>query len=136
MGDVVNLGARLEPACKDYGIRLMICENTYRGAEDVIEARCIERLVVKGKTIPVPVYELMGRKGELNADTMKKIEWFEEALHLHWERRWEDALSRLRDIESMDPEDGPTQTLMKRIQGYQETPPPAEWQGEFVKTTK
>ncbi len=136
MGDVVNLGARLEPACKDYGVYILICEKTYLAAKEHIHARCIDKLVVKGKSVPIPVYELMGMKGDLEENVTQKIELFEKALHTHWERNWDDALATLRDLDEIAPEDGPSHTLAARIEGYKETPPATSWQGEFVKTTK
>ena len=136
MGDVVNLGARLEPACKDYDVRILICEKTYLEAKDHIEARCVDRLVVKGKKIPIPVYELMGLKGEVPAEEQKKISIFENALEAHWERNWDQAIASLREIEGLDKGDGPTHNLLERIENYQKSPPPPEWHGEFVKTSK
>lgn len=135
LGDVVNLGARLEPACKDYGILILIAENTYLLAKDHIEARCIDKIVVKGKTVPVPVYELMAKKGELPPEKMQLIKLFNQALELHWERKWEEALSCIQEIYRLFPEDSPTKNLEGRIHSYQKDPPEEGWQGEIVKKT-
>ncbi|MDF2576851.1 MAG: adenylate cyclase [Chlamydiales bacterium] len=136
MGDVVNLGARLEPACKDYGILILISEKTYMAARDKIEARCIDKIVVKGKTEAIPVYELMGKKGELSTDQLRKKDLFDAALELHWQRDWDSSLDKLKEIVTIDPTDGPTLNLIERVEHYKIEPPSADWQGEIVKKTK
>lgn len=57
MGDNVNLGARLEVANKYFGTSIMISENTYRLAEEAIEAREFGLIRVKGKNEAIRVYE-------------------------------------------------------------------------------
>jgi adenylate cyclase len=60
MGDAVNLGARLEPANKQYGTSILIGENAFIKAKDQIMAREVDLLRVTGKTEPAKVYELVG----------------------------------------------------------------------------
>jgi adenylate cyclase len=60
IGDEVNLGARLESLNKDYPTttHVIISEATYEAAKDMIEARPLGEVKVKGKTRPVVIYEL------------------------------------------------------------------------------
>ncbi|MCB1134868.1 MAG: adenylate/guanylate cyclase domain-containing protein, partial [Chlamydiia bacterium] len=132
MGDVVNFGSRLEPCCKDYKVPILIDEETKTQVADAVVTRCVDKIVVKGKTIPVPIYQLVGLKGEVAEADLERLRRFEEALHLHWERQWDAAEAILNDY----PKDGPSQTLLKRIAQYRLEPPPPKWQGEFVKTSK
>jgi len=62
IGDEVNLGARLEALNKEYETttHVIISEATYEAAKDGIEARPLGEVMVKGKTRPVVVYELLG----------------------------------------------------------------------------
>lgn len=68
IGDGVNLGARLESLNKEYKTEraIIISEATYEAASEAIEARRLGEVVVKGKTRPVQIYELLGLKGEGN----------------------------------------------------------------------
>ncbi len=136
MGDTVNLGSRLEPVAKDYKAKILISENTYLQAQEKIEARCVDKIVVKGKTVPISIYELIGKKGEVSDEILQKVALFEEALRLHWEREWDAALYKLQEILVLDPNDYPTRNLMERIALYQQHPPHPEWHGEWVKRTK
>jgi adenylate cyclase len=60
MGDEVNLAARLEPANKDYGTQIILGPQTYAGAKERIWARTLDKIIVKGRSEPVLIYELLG----------------------------------------------------------------------------
>jgi adenylate cyclase len=66
IGDTVNLASRLEGANKEYGTWILISEETRRLAGDAIEAREIDAIRVVGKSEPVRIFELVGRKGDPN----------------------------------------------------------------------
>ena len=66
IGDTVNLASRLEGANKEYGTWILMSEETRRMAGDAIEAREIDAIRVMGKSEPVRIFELVGRKGEPN----------------------------------------------------------------------
>ena len=132
MGDTANQAARLEPANKDYGTSIMIGEATYRAAADVITARLLDRLLVKGKTRPVEVYELLGRRGELAGERGEVVRLYEEGLKLHWEQRWDEALVMFHAALKLDPADGPSATLATRVEAYKAAPPGPLWTGEYV----
>jgi adenylate cyclase len=136
MGDVVNLGARLEPCCKDYGVRALIDQSTYQLAKGAVEARCVDKIVVKGKTKPVPIYEVLAKKGELSGSQQHLRQDYEAALQLYWERQWDAAELQLTSLLTRYPEDGPSKTLLSRVQAFRVSPPPESWQGEFVRTQK
>ena len=59
IGDAVNLAARLESACKTYGSQILISEFTRRKLRGTYRTREIDRVVVKGKTEPVAVFEVL-----------------------------------------------------------------------------
>jgi class 3 adenylate cyclase len=65
MGDTVNLASRLEGANKLYGGRVLVSAATVAGADDAIETREIDRVVMLGQTHPQAIFEIIGRKGEL-----------------------------------------------------------------------
>ena len=64
LGDTVNLASRLEPACKIYGVRIMIGQAARESAGDNIQVRELDMLAVYGKQEPIRVYELLGWKDE------------------------------------------------------------------------
>jgi adenylate cyclase len=59
IGDTVNLASRLESINKIYSTSLILSEETYRMAQQIIEARELDLITVAGKTEPVRIYEAM-----------------------------------------------------------------------------
>jgi len=59
IGDGVNLASRLESACKEYSAQILCSEFTYRKLKGTYRMREIDKVVVKGKTEPVGVYEVL-----------------------------------------------------------------------------
>jgi adenylate cyclase len=62
IGDMVNLGARLEGTNKVYGTNIIISEYTYDEVKDHVIARELDLIRVKGKEKPVKIYELIDLK--------------------------------------------------------------------------
>jgi adenylate cyclase len=62
IGDNVNLGARLEGLTRKYNNHIIISEYTYEKVKDIVEARELDSVTVKGKENPVVVYDLVGLK--------------------------------------------------------------------------
>jgi adenylate cyclase len=59
IGDNVNLGARLESLNKDYRTRIIISEATRSRLDEHYETRPLGAVVVKGKTRPVDIFEVI-----------------------------------------------------------------------------
>jgi len=136
MGDTVNQAARLEPANKDYGTSIIIGEATFRMAAAHIHARLLDRIVVMGKTQAVTIYELLGRRGEVEPARLAAAQCYERALELYWKRDWAGALDALKEALAHNPDDGPSGVLQQRIRDYQAEPPPDDWQGEYRRLSK
>lgn len=62
MGDMVNLGARLEGTNKIYRTHIIISEFCHEEVKDHIFARELDLIRVKGKEKPVKIYELLDMK--------------------------------------------------------------------------
>ena len=72
MGDMVNLAARCESGAKAYGAYIMITEETKIASEqtkDDIAFRYLDKIVVKGRSQPVAMYEPTGFMSELTQET-------------------------------------------------------------------
>ena len=136
MGDAVNQAARFEPANKPFGTHIMIGGKTYELAKDKIEARFLANLIVKGKTEPVPCYELLAKKGELPETKARVVRLFEEGWKLHAERNFGQAMARFDEALALDPQDGPSRAYRRICEGFLRTPPPEGWAGEYIQTSK
>jgi len=139
MGDAVNLGARLEGANKQYGTYLMISETTRGEVKDHFHTRFLDSLVVKGKTEPVKVYELLGR---ISDGTMvfladeSILEPYKSGIEYYFNREWDKGIGAFEKALEIDPDDGPSKLFLERCRQYKENPPPEDWDGVFTMTTK
>jgi adenylate cyclase len=61
IGDAVNLGSRLESLNKQYGTRIIISDATRARLTRSYAFRALGDVVVKGKTHPVAIFEVVGR---------------------------------------------------------------------------
>ncbi len=59
IGDAVNLGARLESLNKDYQTNIIISEFTARQLKGRYNLRPLGQVVVKGKSVPVEIFEVV-----------------------------------------------------------------------------
>lgn len=69
LGDNMNLGARLESLCKHYGAHILISEYTLGRIDTTnIKYRQIDKVIVKGKTTPVTIYEVLHSHHPMSKD--------------------------------------------------------------------
>ncbi len=137
MGDAVNLGARLEPANKQYGTHIMIGEETYKAAGSLIIARQLDLLRVVGKKEPVKVYELVGtREKGISEEKVRVLELFRSGFASYLAQNWEQAINYFEQALAIDPDDGPSKRYVQRCRMYKENPPAPEWDGVFTMKTK
>lgn len=59
LGDSVNLASRLEGASKNYGVALLLGEETARLVADTYTVVELDRIIVKGRTVPSPVFTVL-----------------------------------------------------------------------------
>jgi adenylate cyclase len=130
LGDGVNLAARLEGLCKQYGITILVSEAVADLASDDFELRRLDRVAVKGKSHAVLVFELLGTRGE---GRTRACEEYESALDDYFARRFDAALARLAPHEA---DDGPSATLAKRCRAFAVASPPEDWNGVYIATSK
>jgi len=129
IGDSVNLASRLEGANKTYGTAIIISEDTYRQAAAQVEVRELDLLRVKGKEVPVRIYELLAAKGDLDGKMGEARDHFTAGLGHYRRQEWTEAISCFRQALEAVPEDGPSRVFIERCREFIETPPPASWDG-------
>jgi adenylate cyclase len=131
MGDTVNLASRLEGANKRYGGRVLVSAATIAGADDAIETREIDRVVLLGQTQPQAVFEIMGRKGELAPALVELRTHYSEGLAAYRARDWDEARRAFAAALECVPNDGPSMTFIERIDGLATNPPGDGWDGSW-----
>ena len=141
MGDPVNLAARLESGAKKFGVYTMCSEDTKQAAETLSQEvlfRRLNKIIVKGKTTPVEIYEIVGFRAEATPDTVRCIELFENALELYFNQKWDEAKAMFIEAEKLEPlrlgrdlgvAYNPSEFMQECCDEKKADPPPADWNG-------
>ncbi len=127
MGDTVNLASRLEGACKQYNIPILMGESTYDQIKNAYAAREIDLIRVIGKKRPVHVYEPVEEMEKISQERLKQIEIFHAGLKAYRNRDWSLALELFKSLEN----DGAAKVYIERIHALIKEPPPSDWAGVF-----
>jgi adenylate cyclase len=136
MGDSVNLSSRLEGANKQYSTNIIIGEVTYEKVRDKFLCRELDSVRVKGKDLPVKIYELVGRNGGVPDETKDVICLFHQGLEEYKGRKWQEANETFNKVLDIKPDDCPSKLYLKRSKNLMEAPPPEDWDGVFTMETK
>jgi len=134
MGDVMNLGARLESANKQYGTRVLASDATTAASGSTFAFRPLDRVKVKGKEQAVPISEFVGQADAVSADLQTKLDQFAEGYRLYGEQKWDAAETAFR--QAADGGDAPSSIFIERCEAFRNDPPPEDWDGTFTFTTK
>jgi adenylate cyclase len=129
IGDTVNLASRLEAVNKEYGTQMLISEETWKMAQDAIEARELDCIQVAGKSEPVRIFELLERKGQLNDKARSLRDHFAEGLALYRSQSWDLAQARFSECLKINPADRPSKLFIARLQHFREHPLSPDWDG-------
>jgi adenylate cyclase len=148
MGDMVNLAARCESASKIYGVYTMVTGETMRSAEaagDDCVFRFLDKIIVRGRSEPVEMYEVVCLRKDLDVETQQCIELYAQGFEHYRSQRWSTALDCFEKSASLEPNrlernpDSPTTpslVMIERTRYFMDAPPGADWNGVYVMKSK
>jgi len=130
VGDLMNATARVESLTKYYGVLAIATHDFCNRLSQPPKARMIDRVIVKGKSVPLELYELQHK---FSPENFREIAGrYAEAFALYEKAEFAEADRFFRMLGRMDK---PSQVLAKRCSELA-VHPPAEWSGVFALTTK
>ena len=136
IGDAVNLGARLEGLNKFYGTNIIISEDTLRAAGKGVIVRELDIVRVKGKELPIRIFELLGMDRVAKEVHKWLVEAYGRGLAAYYEQKWYSCLREMNAVLKHFPEDGPARLYIKRCLDYLEKPPAPDWKPVTTYTQK
>jgi adenylate cyclase len=137
IGDGVNLASRLESACKEYGARILISENTANKLRGTYRMREADRVIVKGKSEPSSIFEVLDYHTDETFPNMREcVELFRAGLAFYRARDWDKAEFSFQTALSWNPGDGLSKIYLERIEEMRKHPPGDDWNGVWVMTHK
>jgi adenylate cyclase len=128
MGDPVNLGSRLEGITKQYGVGILVGEETRKMVKDMV-FREVDRVRVKGKDEAVAIYEPVGLDSEVEKSVHDELKLWNQCLRYYRAREWDQAEVTLLNLQRMYPGRQLYQAYVERIENYRKTPPDPGWDG-------
>lgn len=141
MGDTVNLAARSESGAKSYGVYTMVTGETKTLSEkhqDDITFRFLDRIVVKGRSQPAEVYELVCFTQDLTPEIEECLSIFDKGIAAYQAQKWDAAraLFERSARREMHKDSNPSLVMIERCDAMKLDPPPADWDGVYVMKTK
>jgi adenylate cyclase len=131
LGDEVNLASRLEGITKQYGVGIIVGENTRNAVTDFIY-RELDHVRVKGKDKPVAIYEPISLSSEVSKAQQDEVKLFHEMRRLYRKCDWDQAELQLMNLQRMSPDTELYKIYVKRISYNRNNPPAADWDGVTV----
>ena len=137
IGDGVNLASRLESACKVYSAQILLSENTFGRLRGTYRIRNVDQVVVKGKTEPVGVYEVLDHHTEESfPNLMDVVSYFNEGMRNYRAAKFSNAIAQFEKALACHPRDKLSTTYIERCQHLVDHPPGDDWNGVWVMTQK
>ena len=140
IGDEVNLAARIEGLTKFYGVNIIVSESTKNevdqygaGSRYSFNFRELDSVRVKGKKLPVTLYELLD-EGNKEFELVK--ESYSKALLLYKNREFQKSLDLFTNILGELRSDKASEIYIARCMDYLEKPPPDDWDYVYIAESK
>lgn len=136
IGDGVNLASRIESACKQYGAHILISGNTYAQLKGTYRTRLIDHVIVKGKTHPVALYELLDYVTNISAARIDNIGFFNDGMRFYMDGDFVGATKQFKLALAAHKEDVCSRLYVDRCAHFIETPPQGIWDGVWTLMSK
>jgi adenylate cyclase len=133
LGDAVNLASRLEGLTKEYGVGIIVGENTARAVPD-FAWREIDRVRVVGKATYITIYEPLGPAS--NTAIAAELALHRQALASYRKRDFEAAEAGFAALAAAHPATALYDYFRTRCAAFRSSPPPPAWEGSTVFATK
>ncbi|MDG0965106.1 MAG: GAF domain-containing protein [Opitutales bacterium] len=137
IGDGVNLAARIESACKQYGAHILISEYTHKAVKATYRTRQVDYVIVKGKTEPVGIHEVLDFHNEKSyPNLVDALGIFNDGYRSWNEGKWDQAVKLFKNVQKINPQDKAAQLYLDRCEHMKKNPPKGDWNGVWVMTSK
>ena len=149
MGDNVNLAARMESGAKSLGVYTMVAEATKLECQKHdggrVLFRFLDKIVVKGRSLPVPVYEVVGFREEVSQETLDCVSLHAQGVERYLAQDWTGAIELFEKSAPLEPyqpskaqfvESNPSLIMIARCRAMKDHPPGVNWDGVYVMKEK
>jgi len=135
LGDEVNLASRLEGLNKIYGTSIIASGAVMDEAGDGFEWRRLDRVAVKGRRQGTLICELLGLKGEVDAEILRARDVYERGLDAYLAAEFDRAGDLFEEAARLRPNDQGAVVMRERAHTLADEPP-LSWDGVHVMEEK
>ncbi len=131
LGDGVNLASRLEGLTKRYQVPIVAGELTRERVTGIV-FRELDKVRVRGKSIPVRIFEPLGREGSVSARELELLAWWHAALEDFRARRFSQARTAFVAMAEERAYSRVAQLHLGYLNEFEQLRPGADWDGAFT----
>jgi adenylate cyclase len=113
VGDAVNTAHRIQELNKRFGTRILVSGPVLADADGDFLRRNLGRFLLRGKSHPVEVHELLGLCAKATAEDVERCTWSNEAVGCLERGDVEGAKAILARLRDAWPDDGPVKFLLE-----------------------
>jgi adenylate cyclase len=137
LGDAVNLASRLESQSKNYGVTMVIGEETQRHVADFATIE-LDLIAVKGKAEAVRIYTLLGAADVAATPAYQELHRSHAAMLAAYRgQRWAEARTLIAACRRIDPTlDALYDLYETRMSVFETISPPPDWDGVHIAESK
>ncbi len=135
IGDSVNLASRIEGITKQYGVPLIISEDTYNELSEKLPCLVVDAVRLKGKQHPIKLYtpaSVFLDENNLSVSSVELLNLTDKAFEYYQATQWDKAMAIYQQLSSCRL----FQTLADRCMYYQANEPDKDWDGVFTHVNK
>ena len=139
LGDAVNLASRLEGQSKNYGVDIVIGQDTAAQVSERFAVLQLDLIAVKGKSEAVEIFTVLGdRELHDNPDFTSLAKTHNAMIDAYRAQNWDKVESLLMELRenTVCNLNVLYDMYAARIAAFRETPPGPDWDGVFVATSK
>lgn len=135
LGDVVNVGSRLQELTKFYQVNILVGERTRSHQDDFIW-QYIDKVSVKGRHEVLSIYEPLGYYKDATALIHEELKAYEQALASYFKQDWLQAKALFDALVTCYPSKYLYQLYATRIVDLMSHPTELNWDGSYIHTHK
>jgi adenylate cyclase len=131
LGDGVNLAARLEGLTKRYHVPIVVGFTTRERVRGIV-CRELDKVRVRGRTVPERIFEPLAHDGQLSPAQLVHLAQWHEALEMFRLRCWGPAAAAFRELAAVSGYERITFLYLGYIRDLEASPPDETWDAAFT----
>jgi len=128
VGAIVNTVGRIEGFNKKLGTQILVSADVLHQVDGFL-TRELGKFLLRGKSKPVVLYELLCRLEESDETQQGLCKLFAEGLSAYRNQSWQKAKEKFCNCTELAQEDGPSLFYLKVCETYLQNPPGVNWNG-------